>query len=97
MKKIDKGTVYRTILQVAVYINQLIALLGATSFATSPIYQWATFIVTVIITGVTYWYNNDWTKGAKLAGEILDMFSDKKLTKEEIEEFIDNHKNESKE
>lgn len=92
IKSLDKGTICRTVLQIATYVNQLIALVGMTSFASSPVYQWITFGVTLVVTAVSYWYNNDWTNFAQLAGEILDMLSDGKITKEELEEFIQKHK-----
>lgn len=92
IKSLDKGTICRTILQIATYVNQVIALVGMTSFASSPVYQWITFGVTLVVTAVSYWYNNDWTNFAQLAGEILDMLSDGKITKKELEEFIQKHK-----
>lgn len=92
IKLLDKGTICRTVLQAAAYINQFIALIGSTSFASSPVYQWVSFIFTLIVTAVTYWYNNDWTNGALLVRDIFDMLRDGKITDEEVTEFIKNHK-----
>ena len=93
IKSLDKGTICRTVLQAAAYINQLVALIGMTSFAASPAYQWITFCVTIVVTAISYWYNNDWTNGALLVRDIFDMLSDGKITSEEIQEFVDKHKN----
>lgn len=92
MKKIDKGTICRTVLQVAAYINQFIAIIGMSSFASNPIYQWITFGVTLIVTVVTYWYNNDWTNLALCARDIFDMLQDGKIDQKELEEFVEKHK-----
>lgn len=88
LKTLDKGTIIRTILQILVYINQLVALVVQMPFAKSPVYQWITFIVTVLITGITYWYNNDWSKFAQLSGSIFNMLKDGKITPEEIDQFV---------
>ncbi len=87
------GTIVRTILQVLVYLNQCVALFGKTSFASSPVYQWISFILTIVITAISYWYNNDWTSAAKTASEVYDILKDGKVTKEEVTEFINKHKN----
>lgn len=88
LKTLDKGTIVRTLLQILVYINQLVALLAQTPFTASPVYQWITFVVTLLITGITYWYNNDWTKFAQVSGSIFKMLKDGKITEDEIQEFI---------
>ena len=92
IKNLDKGTICRTILQIGAYINQLIACIGMTSFASSPVYQWISFGVTLVITIVSYWYNNNWTEFAHLAGDIFEMLKDGKITKEELDEFMKKHK-----
>ena len=93
MKNIKKGTFIRTVLQILVYINQLIAVIGSTSFASSPIYQWVSVIVTILITALTYWYDNDWTKEAQLCSDVFDMLKDGKITKEELQEFMNKYRN----
>lgn len=95
LKSLDKGTILRTVLQVLVYVNQFIALLGSTSFAASPVYQWISFGVTLVITALSYWYNNDWTKFSQLARDIFDMMKDGNISDEEAKEFIENHKKEN--
>lgn len=91
LKQIDKGTLCRTILQIAAYVNQVIAIFGQTTFASAMWYQIVTLLITIVITAITYWYNNDWSNIAILAREVFDMLEDKKITKEEIKEFIDKH------
>lgn len=105
MKKIlDKigslsgGTLLRTVLQILIYINQIVAVLGASGlfgFADNIAYQIVTLVLTIAITTISYWYNNDWTKIAQLAGDIYSMLKDGKITKEEVEEFVKKHKKET--
>lgn len=92
IKQLDKGTICRTILQFCAYVNQLIAVIGSTSFAQYPWYQWISFGVTLVVTAVSYWYNNDWSNGAILSSEVFDMLKDGKITTEELEEFLKKHK-----
>lgn len=92
IKSLDKGTICRTILQFCAYVNQFIAIIGASSFANLPAYQWISFGVTFVVTAVSYWYNNDWTNIAQLCGKIYDMLEDGKITKDEMEKFIQDHK-----
>lgn len=94
IKSLSSGTILRTILLVLVYINQLVALIGSTVtvFAENPIYQWISFGLTIVITILAYWYNNDWTNIAQITGEIFNMLKDGKITNEEICTFIDKHK-----
>lgn len=95
IKSLDKGTVIRTVLQALVYINQIVALIGRTTFANAVWYQWMTLGLTIAITALTYWYNNDWSSAAQTVRDIFDMLSDGKITKEEIDEFIKKHKKDS--
>lgn len=92
LKTVKVSTWVRTVLQILVYINQFIALLGNQSFASELWYQWVSFGLTIVITIITYWYNNDWTGFAQIAGDILDMLKDGKITTEEITAFIEKHK-----
>ena len=85
------GTIVRTILQVLAYANQAVALIGQTTFASAVWYQWVTFGLTVAITIISYWYNNDWTNFAKVSSEIFDMLKDGKITEDEVKKFVDNH------
>lgn len=91
IKSLDKGTIIRTIMIVLAYVNQIVALIGQTSFASSPVYQWITFGVTVVTTLIGYWYNNDWSNFAMLCTDIFEMLRDGKITSEEVEKFIKKH------
>ena len=85
------GTIVRTILQVLAYANQVVALIGQTTFASAVWYQWVSFGLTLAITIISYWYNNDWTNFAKVSSEIFDMLKDGKITEDEVKKFVDNH------
>ena len=85
------GTIVRTILQVLAYANQVVALIGQTTFASAVWYQWVSFGITLAITIISYWYNNDWTNFAKVSSEIFDMLKDGKITEDEVKKFVDNH------
>lgn len=92
MKKVDIHTIIRTVLQGLAYVNQFIAILGNSSFASSPVYQWISFGITVVVTLLTYWYNNDWSNAAITVRDIFDMMKDGKITKEEVDDFIKKYK-----
>ena len=85
------GTIIRTVLQILAYANQVVALIGQTTFASAVWYQWVSFGVTLAITIISYWYNNDWTNFAKVSSEIFDMLKDGKITEDEVKKFLDNH------
>ena len=85
------GTIVRTILQILAYANQVVALIGQTTFASAVWYQWVSFGLTLAITIISYWYNNDWTNFAKVSSEIFDMLKDGKITEDEVKKFVDNH------
>lgn len=92
-KQVDFGTWLRTILQILVYVNQIVALIGSTSFADNPWYQWISLALSIIITTITYWFNNDWSSIAMEARDVFDMLKDGKITKEEIDSFLSKYKN----
>lgn len=89
IKAIDKKTLCRTILQFLAYVNQIIALIGQTTWASSQWYQWLSFGFTSAITIVTWWNNNDITAFARLGTRVLDALKDGKLTKEEVIEMLE--------
>lgn len=92
IKSLKASTKIRTILQILAYVNQLIALLGNTTFANNVAYQWISFAFTVVITALSYWYNNDWSKAAQVCGDIFDMLKDGKITADELSAFIAKYK-----
>lgn len=91
IKQLDKGTICRTILQFGAYANQLIALIGRTSYADSTPYQIISFVVTTIVTAVGYWYNNNWSGLAILAGRFFKMLRDGTITPDEANQFMDDY------
>lgn len=91
LRSVDKGTICRTVLLVLGWINQLVALIGYTTYASALWYQILSVVVTIVISLVTYWYNNDWSNTALLVRDVFDMLKDGKITKEEVEEFLSKH------
>lgn len=85
------GAWVRAILQILAYVNQLMILIGQSPLGNNPIYVWISFIVTVLITVLSYWYNNDWTSLAKTVGMIFEMVKDGKITEDELREFMEDH------
>lgn len=93
-KSLTLGTKLRTIAQLLAYINQIVALAGLSfGFIDAVWYQWVSFGLTLVVTILSYWYNNDWSKLAQTTGEIFDMTKDGKITSEELTEFVKNHSN----
>lgn len=93
---VDKGTIIRSTTLVLAMANQVIAIIGASTFANSVWYQIASVVVTVISSLVGAWENNDWTYYAKLGTGVLDALEDGKITVEEVQELLDKHKVEEK-
>ena len=89
---VDKGTIIRSTTLVLAMANQVIAIIGASTFANSVWYQIASVVVTVISSLVSAWENNDWTYYAKLGTGVLDALEDGKITVEEVQELLDKHK-----
>lgn len=93
---VDKGTIIRSTTLVLAMANQVIAIIGASTFANSVWYQIASVVVTMISSLVSAWENNDWTYYAKLGTGVLDALEDGKITVEEVQELLDKHKVEEK-
>ena len=89
LKSVDKGTIIRSAALVLAIINQVIAVIGATSFASATWYQIVSIIATVFTALISAWENNDWTYFAKLGTKVLDALEDGKLTKEEVIEMLE--------
>lgn len=89
IKAIDKKTLCRTILQFLAYVNQIIALIGQTTWANAEWYQWVSFGFTAAITIVTWWNNNDITAFARLGTRVLDALEDGTITEEEVIALLD--------
>ena len=89
LKKIDKASIIRIILLICAIINQIIAVLGSTSFAQSFEYQVISTAVLVIIAVVTAWENNDITYFASLGTQVLNALEDGHVTEEEVQKLLD--------
>ena len=79
-----KGTIVRTALQVLAYVNQIVALAGMSTFASAAWYQWLSAGVTIAITILNWWENNDFTAFAQTGTKVLDALEDGKITIEEV-------------
>lgn len=87
-KKFDKGAFCRTVLFYLSLINEIVAIIGSTTFAQSPIYQWVSLGFLAVTGILSWWYNNDYTSMAKLAGQVLEFLKDGRLTEEEVKELL---------
>lgn len=89
IKNVDTGTIIRSVTLILAIINQIIAVLGSTSFASATWYQIVSIIATVLTSLISAWENNDWTYFAKLGTKVLDALEDGKITKEEVIEMLE--------
>lgn len=94
---VDNGTLARSITLIIAIANQIVAIVGASTFATSMWYQVASIIVTVITSIVNAWENNDWTYYAKLGTGVLDALEDGKITADEVQKLLDKAKDDKTE
>lgn len=92
LKSLDKGTIIRTIALILALANQIVAVLGATTFANAPWYQVTSLVVTIATTVFAAWYNNDFTYFAKLGTSVLRALKDGKITEDEVKELIEKGK-----
>lgn len=92
LKSLDKGTIARTILLILGWANQIVAIIGSTTFATATWYQILSACITIAISVVTYWYNNDWSHLAIMSRDFFDMMKDGRISEEEATKFIEDHK-----
>ena len=93
MKKyrtVSRRTIIRTIVLLLAIANQIVAVIGATSYASAPWYQVLSLAVTAVTALWTAWQNNDWTFFARLGTGILDGLQDGKITVEEVKKILDN-------
>ena len=88
MKKIDKGTIIRTITLILALANQTVAIVGATTFASAAWYQVFSIVVTIATALFTAWKNNDFTRFAQLGSGVLHALKDGKITEDEVNELL---------
>ena len=89
IKTLDKGTVIRISLLILSFINQVVALIGMTSYASATWYQIISIVFTIIVSSICAWKNNDFTKVAQLAGQVLKALKDKKLEEDEVKNLLE--------
>ena len=87
--KLNKATIIRTIALVLSLINQGLAIWLKFTGIAPLTYLIVSFVVTIVTVLINAWENNDWTKAATYATQILDALEDGKLTEEEIKELIE--------
>lgn len=91
IKGVKFGAVLRIVLQVLAYINQFLIIVGQSPLGDNPIYIWTSFGVLIATTLISYWYNNDWSKMAKLIGRVFKLLEDGKITEDEIKDLLKTH------
>lgn len=77
----NKGTVIRTILAIAVSINTALAVTDVTSFESDTlnlIYKIASMVVNFIVVAINTYYNNDYTEEACLGTGVTRMLKEQK-------------------
>ena len=84
IKNIDKGTVVRVAMLFSAIVNQIVAVIGATSFADAAWYQILSISATIITASLAAWENNDFTYFARLGTKVLDALQDGKITPDEV-------------
>ncbi len=89
--KIPKATISRVAALVAALINQLVAVFGKelAPFLSSPIYQIVTAIITIVVGLICAWFDNDFTKYARMTGVILDALQDGEIEEAEVQKIVD--------
>lgn len=81
-----KETLARTIALAVVLINQILVAFGFNPlpFDQATTYTYASTIITIVVSLITYWYNNSSTKPAIDADKVLTLLRDGSVTMEEI-------------
>jgi len=78
MKKISKETIIRTVLLIAMLINQTLTMLGKNPlpFADEDIYAALTSVMTAAATLWAWWKNNSFSQAALRADEYMGELKD---------------------
>lgn len=92
LKSVDKGTIIRSATLILAIANQIVAVIGASSFASAMWYQILSLVVTGVTSVIAAWENNDWTLFARVGTGVLDALEDGKITLEEVQELLDKEK-----
>lgn len=88
--KIKTSTIIRLIALILTIANQIFAVVanGSIDFASSNVYQIISIILTVLVGIACFWYNNDFTKTARLVGVLFDALKDGKISSAEVENLL---------
>ncbi len=89
IKSTDRGTVWRTVSLVVAIINQAVAVIGSSSFASASWYQILSLIALALTSCLAAWENNDWTHFAQIGTAVLDALEDGKITEDEIKKLLE--------
>lgn len=95
-KDLKSGTIIRLIVQLLTYINNAIIIIAQTTGkCDNKVYLWVSFALTVIVTGASYWYDNDWSSLAKLTGKVYDAAKDGNISEDELNDLLNKESKES--
>ncbi len=94
---IKMSTIARVAALAVALINQCLALFGkgAIPFSENMAYQVVTLLATVVIAAINAWYNNDFTRVARLCGGVFDALSDGKISEDEIKAILEKDANDT--
>lgn len=87
-----KSTILRSVLVGCIIANHIVAVLRATSFASQPAYQIGSIVLTIIMSVITVWKNNDFTYLAQLGSGIMHVLEDAEIVIEELKILLNERK-----
>lgn len=95
IKKIKPHTWVSIVMVIVVIINYILVALGkpAIDLGEEEITYFVNTVINILFIGYTAYKNNSFTQNAQMADEILYALRDGKITKQELEDFIEDHKN----
>lgn len=95
LKKIKPHTWVSLVMVILVLVNYTLTAMGRPiiNLGEEEITYAVNMILNIVFIGFAAWKNNSVTEKATLADEILYMLRDGKISKEELEQFIADHKN----
>ena len=89
IKSIDKGTIIRSLTLIVAIANQVVAVIGNSTFASAGWYQVLSIAVTAVASIVSAWKNNDFTYFAILGSEVLHALKDGRITEAEVKALLE--------
>lgn len=95
IKKIKPHTWVSIVMVIVVIINYILVALGkpAIDLGEEEITYFVNTVINILFIGYAAYKNNSFTQNAQMADEILYALRDGKITKQELEDFIEDHKN----